>query len=96
MALDMYVRDPRQIVFIQNVADWLVQAEDLISIRSKELPLRPLKNIGDMGRNLVKWANMVGPSVLVIIMGIALWRGRAIRKKATLSQYEEGRKTDEE
>jgi gliding-associated putative ABC transporter substrate-binding component GldG len=96
MALDMYVRDPRQIVFIQNVADWLVQAEDMISIRSKELPLRPLKNIGDMGRNLVKWTNMVGPSVLVIIMGIALWRGRVIRKKATLSQYEEGRKTDEE
>ena len=41
-------------------------------------------------------ANLVSPSVLVIIMGIALWRGRAIRKKASLAQYEEGRKTDEE
>lgn len=96
MALDTYVRDSRQTVFVQNVADWLIQAEDLITIRSKELPVRPLKNVGDMGRNLVKWANLVGPTILVIIMGILLWQGRVIRKKATLAQYEGGRKKDEE
>ncbi len=31
ITLDTYVRDPRQTVFIQNVADWLVQSESLIS-----------------------------------------------------------------
>jgi gliding-associated putative ABC transporter substrate-binding component GldG len=96
IALDSYVRDPRQTVFIQNVADWLVQAEDLISIRSKEIPNHPLKKMGDVGRNVVKWLNLIGPTILVIVMGIVLWQSRAIRKKATLAQYGEARKTDEE
>ncbi len=87
IAIDEYVRDPRQTLIIQNAADWLVQAEDLITIRSKEIPLRPLKDPGDMGRNMVKWANAGGPAVLVIILGIVLWRGRVLRKKAVLAQY---------
>ena len=87
IAIDEYVRDPRQTLIIQNAADWLVQAEDMITIRSKEIPMRPLKNVGDVGRNLVKWANAGGPAILVIIMGIVLWQGRVLRKKATLAQY---------
>ncbi len=96
IALDTYVRDPRQTVIIQNIADWLVQSESLISIRSKELPMRPLKNVGDMGRNIIKWANLLGPTVLVIILGIALWQARVVRKKAVLAQYYQEKKTDEE
>ncbi|MHB9030821.1 MAG: GldG family protein [Candidatus Latescibacterota bacterium] len=87
MAIDEYVQDPRQTLLVQNAADWLVQAEDLITIRSKDIPMRPLKNVGDMGRNMVKWANFGLPTILMIILGISLWQARNIRKKAVLAQY---------
>jgi gliding-associated putative ABC transporter substrate-binding component GldG len=87
MALDEFVQDPRQTLFVQNAADWLVQAEDLITIRSKDIPLRPLKNVGDLGRNIVKWANFALPTILMIILGISLWQTRNVRKKAVLAQY---------
>ncbi len=49
-----------------------------------------------MGRSLYKWANLLGPTVLVIILGIVLWQGRIVRKKAVLAQYYQEKKTDEE
>ncbi len=97
MVLDQYIQDTRQTLFAQNAADWLVQAEDLIAIRSKELPRRPLKSVGDIGRNMVKWANFGLPTILVIVMGVSLWQTRVIRKKKVLAQYyTEVKKTHEE
>ena len=89
IVLDDYVQDPRELMFVQNAADWLLQAEDLISIRSKQIPVKPLKyNIISedkrMLRNLIKWANRIGPVLLVIVFGIALWQVRRIRNKALM------------
>jgi gliding-associated putative ABC transporter substrate-binding component GldG len=91
MALDSFVQDPRQTLFIQNSADWLVQENDLISIRSKEVPVRPLKDIPDFLKKVVKWANLIAPSILIIICGIALWQARRIRKKALTAHYGESK-----
>jgi hypothetical protein len=97
MAIDEFVQDPRQTLLVQNAADWLVQAEDLITIRSKDIPMRPLKTMGDMGRNMVKWANFGLPAILMIILGISLWQTRNVRKKAVLAQYmKEEKKSHEE
>ena len=91
MALDSFVQDPRQTLFIQNTADWLVQENDMISIRSKEVPHRPLKDIPDFLKKVVKWANLIAPSVLIIFCGIGLWQVRRIRKKALTAHYGEGK-----
>ncbi len=84
IALDTYIQNPRQLVFIQNAADWLLLSGDLISIRSKAVPMEPLKQLPDSVRNAVKWANRIGPAVLLIVMGIVLWQIRRVRNKALM------------
>ncbi|MFC1512005.1 GldG family protein [Candidatus Latescibacterota bacterium] len=74
------------LTFILNVADWLAQAEDLISIRSKVVTLKPLNRVSDFTRKVVKWSNQVGPVILVIVFGIGLWQVRRIRKKSLMVQ----------
>jgi len=90
IALDEYVQRPEELVFVQNCADWLLQSEDLISIRSKQIPMKPLTwndgPVPDVVRNLTKWVNRIGPVILVIILGIALWQVRRIRNKALMEQ----------
>jgi len=89
LALDEYVQRVEDLLFVQNCADWLLQSEDLISIRSKQIPMKPLTWNGgavpDMIRNLSKWANRIGPVFLIIILGIALWQIRRVRNKALMA-----------
>ncbi len=89
MVLDRYAQRPEDITFVQNSADWLLQSSDLISIRSKQIPMKPLTWNGgpvpDALRNLTKWANRIGPVVLVIILGIVLWQIRRSRNKALMA-----------
>jgi len=75
-----------EIMFMQNIADWLVQAESLISIRSKQIPLKPLKNVPNFAKKMIKWANQIGPVIMVIIFGIVLWQIRRFRKKVLMVQ----------
>ncbi|MCD6307954.1 MAG: GldG family protein [Candidatus Latescibacteria bacterium] len=86
MVLDKYAQRPNDLLFVQNCADWLLQSEDLISIRSKQIPMKPLTwnggQVPDSIRNLTKWANRIGPVILVIILGIVLWQMRRVRNKA--------------
>jgi len=86
MGIDQYINGP-SLMFMQNSIDWLIQSEDLISIRSKQIPQKPLKSdISDVAKKFIKWANLIGPSILLIILGIALWQLRRIRKKALMAQ----------
>jgi len=71
---------------MQNIADWLVQAESLISIRSKQVTLKPLKNVPNFAKKIIKWINLIGPVILVIILGIILWQVRRFRKKILMVQ----------
>ena len=88
MALDTYVQRPNDLLFVQNSADWLLQSGDLISIRSKQIPMKPLMwkdgAVPDFIRNLTKWANRIGPVILIIILGIVLWQVRRVRNKALM------------
>ncbi|MBT4482809.1 MAG: GldG family protein [Candidatus Latescibacteria bacterium] len=89
MALDQYAQNPQDLVFIQNTADWLLQSEDLITIRSKQIPMRPLRWMeGDIPQvviSLTKWGNRFGPVIIVIIFGIVLWQIRRVRNKALMA-----------
>ena len=75
-----------EIMFMQNIADWLVQAESLIAIRSKQITLKPLKNVPNFAKKMIKWINLIGPVILVIILGIILWQVRLFRKKILMVQ----------
>lgn len=90
MVLDNFVQNPRDLNFALNASDWLLQSSDLIGIRSKEVPMVPLAQLPGFARNLVKWANRIGPMALVIILGIVLWQLRRRRNSKLASALQEG------
>jgi len=68
------------ITLLLNMADWLFQDEALISIRAKEVDHRPLKELPDTVRALIKWLNILLPSTLAILAGLLWWRYRRRRE----------------
>jgi ABC-2 type transport system permease protein len=76
--LDKNVRGNDNLAFFLNMVDWLTQDEALISIRSRQVTTRPLKEISPAGRKLVKYGNTFGLPFLVIVFGVVRWQ---IRKK---------------
>jgi ABC-type uncharacterized transport system involved in gliding motility auxiliary subunit len=72
---------PNLILFM-NAVDWLSQDTDLMSIRARETAIRPLKpDISDGTKRTVKYANMFGPPVLVLALGLVRWTMRRNRRK---------------
>ncbi len=92
--LDKYLSNPQlsnlNLIFVLNASDWLVQSENLISIRSKQIVMKPLRDLPDIAKKIIKWANHIGPVILVIIFGILLWQTRRLRKKRIMVQFVEG------
>jgi hypothetical protein len=62
------------------MVDWLVQDEDLIAIRSRDVTDRPLRPVSESTKRVVKYGNMLGSPLLVIVLGIGLWQARRRRR----------------
>jgi ABC-type uncharacterized transport system involved in gliding motility auxiliary subunit/ABC-type transport system involved in multi-copper enzyme maturation permease subunit len=68
---------PAGILFALNAVDWLAQDEALIQIRSKDRRPPPLVFESDAARDFVKYVNLVGVPLLLILFAAAhLWRRR--------------------
>jgi gliding-associated putative ABC transporter substrate-binding component GldG len=65
--------------FFQNMVDWLVQDEDLIAIRSRDVTDRPLQPVSEPTKRLIKYGNILGSPLLVILVGVGLWQARRRR-----------------
>ena len=61
---------PDNIAFALNAVDWLAQDEALISIRSKDRSPPPLTFSSAVTREGVKYVNVIGIPVLIIVFGI--------------------------
>lgn len=70
---------PGNIKFGLNLVDWLVQDEDLLGIRSKSIAARPLDETSARLRSWIKYGNMLGPVLLVILFGLFRWRSQKRR-----------------
>jgi len=66
--------------FFMNLVDWLAQDEDLIQIRTREVTTSPLIDVSPGTKQFVKYANIIGPPILVIVFGIVRWMIRRGRK----------------
>lgn len=76
---------PDNITLAQNSIDWLAQEEALIGIRSKNTSPRPLVFESQAQKNTIKYSDMIGIAVLIILYGaVRLWRRRKLTKR-TLS-----------
>lgn len=79
---------PEGLVFALNAVDWLAQDDALIAIRSKSRQPPPLRFESEVLRDLVKWGNVAGVPLLLIVAGsVRLWR----RRQRTRLTYERRR-----
>ena len=79
---DDFKRAGNGFVLLLNIADWLTQDQGLIAIRSKQVTGRTLDVVSDSTRTFVKYSNMLGMPLLVIIFGLVRWQfKRSARKR---------------
>lgn len=71
-------RNRDNLVFFQNLVDSVTLDSDLIKIRSKEVTDRPLKDISNTAQTTLKYLNIFGLAVVVVIVGVVRYY---IRKK---------------
>lgn len=57
-------------LFFENAVDWLTVGSDLISIRSRFVTNRPLKEISESSKLFIRIINICGASFLVIAFGL--------------------------
>jgi ABC-type uncharacterized transport system involved in gliding motility auxiliary subunit len=82
-ASDRYARNsPENLVFVENAVDWLAQDDALIGIRSKNRAPPPLVFTSTTTRSAVKYGNVIGVPVLLMLAGILrLWRRRQTTRR---------------
>ena len=68
------------LVLAQNLVDSVTLDSDLIKIRSKEVTDRSIEELSDSGRQTLKYLNIFGVAVLVVIFGILRYYLRKRRK----------------
>ena len=62
---------PSNGIFFSNAVDWMTLGSDLIAIRSRGQETRPLKEIGDNNKSMVKLAAILPVPILLIVFGLA-------------------------
>jgi len=72
--------DQANLLFFQNMVDWLAQDEALIAIRSHGAAERPLRQVTPPTKRLVKYANMLGAPLVVVLLGLGMRQMRRRRK----------------
>lgn len=61
---------PDNLLFFQNIVDSLSLDEDLINIRSKGISERPIKELGESVKAVVRYANIFGLTIIAITFGL--------------------------
>ena len=84
----------QNVQFVMNAVDWMAQDEGLLRIRAKTVEPRPLQEVSDAVRPWIKYANMIGPALLVIIAGLIRWRWRAGRTIVMASESAASQSSD--
>lgn len=75
-------RSQNNLIFFQNAIDVLTQDENLVAIRAKSSNDRPIKELTESEKNWIKFVNILGISILVVVIGV----GRAVvrRRKGSI------------
>jgi ABC-2 type transport system permease protein len=64
------------IALFMNILDWLTQDEILISIRSKAVNIRPLKEIAKGTKTFIQWLSPLLPVLIFVVVGVIRWQIR--------------------
>lgn len=78
-------------VFIMNVIDALNGRSDIAVMRGKQQQFNPLDETSAATKAAVKWANIAGLPVLVVLLGIVVWIRRSAKRKRIQAAFSAGR-----
>jgi len=79
---------PDNVNLLVNSIDWLSDDTGLIELRTKGVTSRPLKQMEDGTKTLLKWLNFLVPIILIILYGLfRMNRYRLIREKRRNENY---------
>lgn len=74
--------------FVLNSVDYLAAEETLIEIRSRQTEYKPLKEISSGMKKVVRWLNILLPSILLIIIGLIRYQKEMNKRKIIGELYE--------
>jgi gliding-associated putative ABC transporter substrate-binding component GldG len=78
---------PDNLNFIVNAIDWLSDDTGLIDLRSKEVTSRPLDQMDDGKRALIKYLNFLLPVILIIGYGFGRFQYRRNLRMKRMNEY---------
>lgn len=88
---DNYVQNfPQNAVFFQNMMDSFLLGDKMIGIRSRTIIDRPLANLSDAVRGILRYVNMIGVPILVVLFGMYQWLKRSARRRMLEAKYSHG------
>jgi gliding-associated putative ABC transporter substrate-binding component GldG len=70
---DDYLSNPANLYLVLNTFDWLMKDTDLISLRTREVSMRTLREVPDTAKQVIKYINWFLPPVLMIVLGIVYY-----------------------
>jgi ABC-type uncharacterized transport system involved in gliding motility auxiliary subunit len=73
--------------FAANAVDWMTLGSDLIEIRSRAGTGRPLREVEDSERTLLKFLGILAVPVLVVLAGLVRMRLRSLRRRRLAREY---------
>jgi gliding-associated putative ABC transporter substrate-binding component GldG len=73
--------NPDNFLLASNLVDWLADDIGLAQIRARNSGDRPLDEVSDQSRDLLKGVNLAVPPLIVIFVGIFRWRWRVAARK---------------
>lgn len=81
-------QQPDNVNLFVNSIDWLSDDTGLINLRTKGVTSRPIEQVEDATKALIKWLNFILPIILIIVYGmIHAHRNRIIRLKRMEESY---------
>jgi gliding-associated putative ABC transporter substrate-binding component GldG len=83
---DEFLGTRGNITFFANIIDYLADDAGLITIRSKNVATPPLDQISDGSKKMLKYTNLIGPPLIIIVYGLFRWRRRVAFKKLMEAQ----------
>jgi gliding-associated putative ABC transporter substrate-binding component GldG len=76
--------NPDNISLLVNGIDWLSDDTGLIELRTKGVSSRPIRQMEDGTRTLIKWLNFLLPILLVLIYGVVRYQYRKNQRIARM------------
>jgi gliding-associated putative ABC transporter substrate-binding component GldG len=66
--------------FVQNILDWMTNEEGLIAVRMKTLNDPPIERASEAVKTAVKYGNIIGLPLALVLFGLLRWRIRRSKK----------------